>query len=343
MRSVLICNVKALVRDLLAATIHRSGLSNVTRVPPDTLLILTFHRVLPTELRDQYPLPGLAVTPEELRWVLSRLCSHFEVLPVSEAWSALPRAASHTRPLLSVTFDDGQWDNLAFADPVLRAAGVRATFYVPVDAIEAGELLWHDVVAFSWASGELSPARREAWLVASGLQHVGANASAGMLLEAMKRLDPDSRDRAVRALRAETRELIPSWARMMTWQELGELARRGHEVGSHGMSHRLLSQLSVGEQRIELSRSRQLIAARAGVAVQSVCYPNGDFDEQTVRLAADAGYSCGVTTQWGLNRRETPPFALKRCDMDARRLLDRRGNLSEARLRMRLFVRWAVR
>ena len=43
-----------------------------------------------------------------------------------------------------------------------------------------------------------------------------------------------------------------------------------------------------------------------------------------------------VSTMWGLNPKNAPPFTLKRCDMDARHSCDMRGRLCEDRVAWRI-------
>lgn len=325
---------KALARDALAQMLFTLGVSSPAKVCRGKLLILTFHRVLPEELRRQYPLPGLAVTPEELRWILSALVPHFQVGAVTAATRRMKSDPSG-RPVLGISFDDGQWDNLAYAAPVLRDLGVRATFYVPTDYIGSTTLLWHDKAAFAWQ--QAVPATRRDILHGTGLAtRISATAPVAAFLEALKTLDPASRESIVERLAATSNADAIEWARLMTWAETAELQRMGHEIGSHSCSHALLPQLDHDGQRREMEVSMDAIAQAIGERPVSMCYPNGSYDARSVEIAAALGYENAVTTRWGINGPDQPEYELLRCDMDARRLLNRHGALSHARLAMRL-------
>ena len=63
----------------------------------------------------------------------------------------------------------------------------------------------------------------------------------------------------------------------------------GHEVGSHGLTHRRLSQLSEGDQRYEIVESKRRIEA-AGFAVLGFRAPFLETTEHTAEHVADAGY-----------------------------------------------------
>ena len=152
--------VRPFVRDISASLLYALGLSVPGRRSRECLTIVTFHRVLPEELRRSYPYPGLAVTPEELRWFLSFFTCHFRCGSLREAWTWWTEGQPRTVPTLAITFDDGQLDNYVYARPVLAEPGLHATFYVPVLNVDQRRLIWHDRLGFSllaarhWATDE---------------------------------------------------------------------------------------------------------------------------------------------------------------------------------------------
>jgi len=330
-------SLKTRVLDVYAHLMFGLGVSHPRRIPREAFLILTFHRVLPEALRVHYPMPGLAVTPEELSWIVSTLAPYFEVDTVSANCERQARGDT-TRPLLSITFDDGQIDNVTYAAPVLEALGVPATFYLPTDFIGGDRLLWHDEAAFAWQSSRLSRDDRRDVIASIGGAADAESVEAGDLLASLKALHVDARARIVGSLAEMIADEVPAWARLMTWADARALGAAGHEIGSHCQSHELLPQLDSAAQARELRGSFEAIAdgAHAGMAPTSVCYPNGDCSAETLRLARASGYRNGVTTRWGINAPGQDRFGLLRCDMDARRLRDARGGLSAARLGVRV-------
>lgn len=281
----------------MGEALWRTGASHPSR-HRSHLTIVTFHRVLPEDLGHRYPFPGLWVSPAALRFCLQHFQQHYDCLPLSEAYARWSRSARLERPVLAVTFDDGTRDHHDHAHPVLHEAGVRATFFVPVEAVTRGEALWHDHAAFAaQASGHGDPVAR---------------------VDHLKRLDPMSRTRRLAELEPPARA-VPFWAAMMTWDQVRALSDAGHEIGSHTMSHGLLPQYPRDRKYHELVESKRLLEQHLGSAIPSVAYPNGDADVETLEVAAEAGYTLGVTTRWGTNHRGTPPLTLRRCDMDDRR------------------------
>jgi peptidoglycan/xylan/chitin deacetylase (PgdA/CDA1 family) len=328
----------AYLKDVVFETMYRLGISNPRRISADRLLILTFHRVLPEHLREQYPLPGLAVTPEALRWIIEQLMPFFEVYTVTDCRKRLSRG-EHSRPLLSITFDDGQLDNYLYAAPVLDEIGVPGTFYLPTDFVGTDRLLWHDEVAFAWSADELPGTLDRSMLRSLGLIDPDGEVVADVaeVLTRLKQIGSAQRNDFVTQLRRCGGGAVPDWAKLMTWENAADLEHRGHEIGSHSRTHELLPQLEPADQESELAGSRDAIAANlGGDSPLSFCYPNGDYADTTISLARRLQYDNAVTTSWGINSPGDSPFSLKRCDMDMDRLRDSSGRLSMARLSVKV-------
>ncbi|MBC7172601.1 MAG: polysaccharide deacetylase family protein [Polyangiaceae bacterium] len=328
---------KRALRDAAATLASLSGLSRADRRHLGHLVIVTFHRVLPAELLARYPYRGLAVTPEELGFILETLGRDYTIATLRDAHRRHAEGERPPKPLLAITFDDGQLDNYEHARPVLAAHGARATFFVPVEALERAEPLWHDRLGFA---ALVAADRSRGAALRRALGVVGVPFEAGeapaMLAERAKRMAPPDRRALVELLESEAAVSVPSWAGMMRWDDVRALAREGHEIGSHSMSHTLLPQCDDEVVRFEIAESRARIEAELEAPIDSFCYPNGDYDERAVRALERAGYARAVTTRWGTNEAAAPRFTLHRCDMDALRLRDGRGTLSAALLRLRL-------
>lgn len=81
------------------------------------------------------------------------------------------------------------------------------------------------------------------------------------------------------------RELLP-----MSWDELGELAGRGWEIGSHTRTHPRLPGLDQAGLTEELEGSRQQCEQHLGAPCRSIAYPYGDWSPAVVDATQAAGY-----------------------------------------------------
>ena len=86
-------------------------------------------------------------------------------------------------------------------------------------------------------------------------------------------------------------ELLP-----MSWDQLGELAEAGWEIGSHTATHPHLHQVRDDEElRAELVESKARVEDRLGLDCTTLAYPYGDYDERVVAAAGAAGYAAAGT------------------------------------------------
>jgi peptidoglycan/xylan/chitin deacetylase (PgdA/CDA1 family) len=74
------------------------------------------------------------------------------------------------------------------------------------------------------------------------------------------------------------------------WEELRDLAANGVAIQSHAASHRRFSELSSGDRRAELLRSRRVIEDRLGVTVSALAFPYGDAGPEPGDALSECGY-----------------------------------------------------
>jgi peptidoglycan/xylan/chitin deacetylase (PgdA/CDA1 family) len=80
----------------------------------------------------------------------------------------------------------------------------------------------------------------------------------------------------------------------LSWGDLAALQERGWEVGSHTVSHALLTEADEGRLAAELGDSRRAIAQRLG-ACATLAYPYGLADARVAAAAQGAGYLAACT------------------------------------------------
>ena len=280
------------------------------------------------------------MTPEELDWFLQFYKKHFQCQGLDSAWKDFGIGCPTARPRLAITFDDGQLDNYLYAAPVLQKHNLKATFFIPVAAIDNQELLWHDKVGYSIRKLAGDNANSDL-LVRLGIDSTSAMNFEATGVSLAKQWSPEERNNWILEAEARVSGAVPDWDGMMTWKQLQQLSQYGHEIGSHSHTHPLLVQCDDFQLEEEIAGSRKKLEENLGVEVTSFCYPNGDHDKRVAEAVKRAGYQLAVTTRWGSNFPGCNGFSLNRHDMVARNSQDRLGRLSDARVAMRMtgFVR----
>ncbi len=334
-------SANTILRNSIARLLFQMGLTSPAWCGRRRLSIVTFHRVLPDADRQAYPFPGLAVTPEELDTFLTYFTEHFDCGTLATQHERYLSGEISARPLLALTFDDAQHDNYNNARPLLARHKVKASFFTPVVAIERQELLWHDRLGFAIlallkqeSSGQ---ERLMQALARAELSGSGPHSLIGNIVQASKKLALEARLRLVEELVvASGITRAPEFARLMTFEELAELAADGHEIGSHSMTHCMMTECDDNSLTYEIAESRRVLQVRLGQPIETFCYPNGNSDARTAHVVAQAGYLRAVTTNWGYNGQDADRFQLRRCDMVAERVQDSRGKFVPALLAFRM-------
>ena len=86
---------------------------------------------------------------------------------------------------------------------------------------------------------------------------------------------------------------------VMNWDDLLSLDRDLITVGSHTMSHPILTTLRAHEIEWEVLESRRRLEERLQRAVDFFCYPNGSYDKRAYQAVKNT-YRAAVTTESGV-------------------------------------------
>jgi Polysaccharide deacetylase len=123
-------------------------------------------------------------------------------------------------------------------------------------------------------------------------------------------------------------------------QEIGDgeiraLHRMGMEIGSHTLTHRLLTGRTLAEVKFELSESKKRLEDILGAAVVALSYPQGAYTAAARRALAETGYTLGRSTiAFRIGRRFDPllmPISIEFCRASRRSITRhalRDGNLA---------------
>jgi peptidoglycan/xylan/chitin deacetylase (PgdA/CDA1 family) len=234
----------------------------------------------------------------EIERQLRYLAVAFAIVPLAELLQCAEERSSSLAGKLALTFDDGFRNNVTVLYPLLAKLGIPATFFICPTLVDRGAWLWnHDMRqrlhSLNWTS------RRAL------AEKIGApSAAVEALVEWMKTLDLASRLRVERRVREATHGFAASPSEheehdLASWEDLRRLDPRLISIGSHTLTHPILTKLTEREAEVEIGESRRLIEKRLGRACEFFCYPNGDissFALECVRRHYRAALT--VTSDW---------------------------------------------
>jgi len=277
-------------------------------------LVLTYHCFLPEDSDSRrYIQSGMVISPKIFDEQLRFLKRKFTVVPLETLALALKSGAAVPRNALALTIDDGWRDNYIHAFPIIKKQRVPVTIFLTADYIGGDRMLWFYRAKKIIAESGLSRAQLENYLNRYGAGETsggsrqslvsdyaaGDNDPADWLIGRLKELSPHTINSLLQKI-AEDAGIMESElsgeSLMMTWGELREMAAAGVDFGSHGCTHRILTNLQKDEIEHELVDSRNKIRENLEIEAKAFSYPNGDFDSTVLGMTAMAGYSFAVGT-----------------------------------------------
>lgn len=106
---------------------------------------------------------------------------------------------------------------------------------------------------------------------------------------------------------------------LMDLARVREWLSGGMHVGSHTCNHPHLPELGRRGKRREIEGSKAILEDKLGLPITHLCYPYGDYDDECLELAAEAGYATAVTTDRGRVRLGANLLALPRLGNSGKR------------------------
>jgi peptidoglycan/xylan/chitin deacetylase (PgdA/CDA1 family) len=296
---------------------------------PSTVGILTYHHVAAHDPAYPYD-PGVAdAEPEQFRRQMEMLARYGTPIGVDELIRALDGAPLPKNPVM-VTFDDGYRSCHDVALPILRAVGMRATFFVSTGYINDRKLYWWERIALI-----LSHARRTTAQItypkALELDRRAPRAN-NVLTDLVKNTPSMDLARFLDELAAafgvewnDELEATHADNLIMSWDQVRALSRAGMDVESHTRWHRVLQTLDDDQLKSELAGSKADLEKQLGRTVRAVAYPVGRRISHVARIrdaVIAAGYRIGLTNASGATRIWPQPLAgmMPTDSFDVRRL-----------------------
>ena len=294
----------------------------VRRVAAGRGTILMFHEIQKDPSRELMTGTSVAFLDRILGW----LTQHgWDLVNLDEALKRLDEER-HTRPFVSITFDDGYRDNLTLALPVLESHRSPFTVFVPTAAVDRSlDTWWLCLRALFLQNDEVTIEPMERRFASADFADKLAGFTA---VQNWVRQDL-GRSRLLRP--AFDAAGISSHAinehAFMTAAEVRTLANHPlASIGAHSTSHPVLSRLSANGVERELVENRRFLEELLQQSVEHLAYPYGSPQACGAREATIVerlGFRSAVTTQFQKLSGNTERWLLPRLAITAGRTLER--------------------
>ena len=308
------------------------------RIAKKGVVVVTLHRILPDgEFAHTSSLPGIVVrqgTFERFMAWASQKCDIIDLGKGAPSWDI-----SAQRPRIALTFDDGWLDN----HQILRTIAVRhsatATVFVCPGLMGRRVPFWPERVI---SLLNRLPDKSQIHEIFEEPRDSDGADSVQNIIERLKATAPDAREKCIERLEKLTMGATDDCSEeplncTMTWEQVQDLQQNGITLGSHTVTHPILTQIPVEAVRDELIESRLEIEKRLGAACEMFAYPNGNNNEEVRECAVAAGYSIAFTTEQGCWTRASELLRVPRINVSDQKLTDPSGRFSPAMAEYALF------
>jgi len=305
------------MKDLAKRAILASGALRLIS-PGASAAILMYHSVMPDPAAYFDSLGGIIHSESEFRAQMDLLARDYHPVSLDEVVDGLNSRKDLPGRSVVVTFDDGYTDNAEVAMPILNQIGIPATFYVTVDCVERRKLPWPSRLRFAFRKTKL-----QAWTDSRGNSwHLeGFDSRERAYLASSDdccQLSGGAQEDFVRRIEEQLQVAAPGdlSSLMMNYDQVKSLARHGHIVGSHTMTHPNMAYIPEQDAKAELAESKHRLERELKAAIQHFSYPcpamTPHWNEKTVAQTRSVGYESAVTTNGGVTRCGDNPLSLKR-------------------------------
>lgn len=277
------------------------------------LLILCYHGVA---LEDEHRWnPKLYVTAEHLRKRLEALRRwNCNILGLGKAVELLFAGSLPPRSVV-LTFDDGFYDFIRVAAPVLAEYRAPATVYVTTYYCRRQQPVFNPMVSYLLWKGAATPLRWQEVLGNEDGRDRGAIGRRIRAYAAENGLSGADKDRLLDEL-AERLDVdfAPIRSRrilhLMNDGELRSAAASGFDLQLHTHRHRVPRERAAFDR--EIAENREVLAAAGAAGAAQFCYPSGVNRPECGEWLQELGVRSATTTDLGLAGKASDPFRLPR-------------------------------
>ena len=223
-------------------------------------------------------------------WTFPWLKKHYHLISLQDYLEAVQTGKSLPKKAVIITFDDGHARNYELL-PIIKEYQIPITIFLCSDIVGTHRHFWFK------HSKELK----------SNHEH-------------LKKLPNAQRLEALKAFGYEQTKEYPD-VQALTHEQIEEMSA-WVDFQSHTCFHPCLPQCDDETAKAELALSKQHLERDYGFRINTISYPNGDYTERDICLAQEAGYTCGITIEYGFNDLHPDMLRLKRISVNDARTRD---------------------
>lgn len=318
----------------LAAEVNMySGLEAIIRTIRGAFIseipVLAYHRIM--DVKEDYPFDVdlVSATPDMFKKQMEFIKKNFNPITMQQFIASLDGGEKLPKRPVLVTFDDGFKDNYSIAYPILRELDIPATIFVATDFISSDETIWFDKLAFFFNRIDASEIKIPKLNLTVNIENsMDARRDCyTRVIEKLKLVDNSLRLLVLEELYAQYGDVYKTrtdeesaLSEAMTWTDLKEMSENGISIGSHSVTHPILSMLNPNELSYEIDESKKMLENQLAKPIDSIAYPVGQYESYTKEVVStikNSGYIAAFSYVPGISKRKSlEHYSIKRLHVD---------------------------
>lgn len=265
---------------------------------PNGVYCFNYHRI-GDEGKSQFDPNVFSCTAEQFEQHVKFYNTNFTVISIEQL---IEKFDTHNdspidKKYAVITFDDGYIDNYSIAFPILKKYNTAAAFYIVTGYLENSYIPWWDEIAWIVRHSNKTIIKLSNWPNEIDISTGTTTEKVRNILREIKIDCSLSMAEKITELKAACQCDIPEKIRksqlFVNWKQITEMSDNGMHIGSHSMSHNILSHLTTQEQEHEVSQSKLRIEKKLNKEITSFAYPVGNkssFTKHTIKATKAANY-----------------------------------------------------
>lgn len=289
-------------------------------------VVLMYHRVLPADLiKKSNSNKGIIVKQNIFEKQIKFLKKKFQIIDLENFELFLNVEQKYSKPVCLLTFDDGWGDNYTYAFPILQKYKVPAVIFLSYNFIEGEEPFWQEKINRYLKQKAKGLTREEKKIFhlkfmsnckldkSKFLNFVNTDLFEHELFKQLKLLNYNQLQNILEYCKIEDVDYFPDV--FLNWDQISEMNKNQISFASHGLDHKILTNIPNDDKEIEISKSKKKIENKIKNKVSSFSFPNGNYDNSCIEFLKKHKYQFAFTINDGHVTKNDNKFLLNRINI----------------------------
>jgi peptidoglycan/xylan/chitin deacetylase (PgdA/CDA1 family) len=241
--------------------------------------------------------PGMSVSA--FRDLITFIKKYYTVIKLSEIKSHFTKTNNSAA---IITFDDGHYDIIEHAFPVLSEFNLPFNVNIDTEILETGKpqdfVRIYDVLNNTDIKSYMN---HEFMQVPININRENHFQTEMQFTEVLSNLSTEDRRKFTLDFANEAHMNKNKYSRMLSGEDIKFLSENNVEFGSHSHTHSILTKLNSNQVHYELSHSKSIIEKLIEKPIHVLAYPNGVFNEEVEKIAKKINYEILLQTNDKIN------------------------------------------